>query len=252
MVNYRNKKIKTTGFTLAEVLITLGIIGVVASLTIPVLMDKFEKQATIEGYKKAYSTLSNAVKMSETENGTIDGWDFPKTPDDNNELLAFLKVYILPYLSISKKCELATGCFASRKTPYGTQVGVPSSVQYVLNDGTAIAFYNIGFAHAPTTAGKISIFVDINGSKKPNIMGKDVFSFLLAPKAATYYNGGNGDLARNVKIGGVYPDGSGVNINGIHYQYRGCGKDVTYGSAGAYCGMKIIQDGYQIKDDYPW
>lgn len=247
----RNFKIKP-GFTLAEVLITLGIIGVVASLTIPVLIDKFEKQATIEGYKKAYSTLTNAVKMSETENGSIDGWDFPTTFDDNNQLLAFLKIYILPYMSISKRCELNYNCFVKPKRPDEISFGPVSPVQYVLNDGTAIEFFNMGFAHAPTTAGKISIFVDINGSKKPNTMGKDVFSFLLASKAATYYNGANGDLARNVKIGGIYPDGYGVNITGVHYQYRGCGKDVAYGYAGAYCGMKIIQDGYQIKGDYPW
>lgn len=240
-------------FTLAEVLITLGIIGVVASLTIPVLMDKFEKQATIEGYKKAYSTLQNAVRMSETENGTIDSWDFPTTISDNNQSIQFANTYLLPYLSISKKCELSYNCFVRPNRPDGISTGILSPVQYILNDGTAIELINLGYSFLPTNAGRLSIYVDINGMRKPNTVGKDAFVFVLVQKSADRYNAGSGDITGNVKAGGIYPDGYGLDITSpTKYQYRGCGKDVDYGYAGAYCGMKIIQDGYQIKDDYPW
>lgn len=244
-------------FTLAEVLITLGIIGVVASLTIPVLVDKFEKQATIEGYKKAYSTLQNAVKMSEAENGTIDGWDFPTTAGDTTQGMQFFDTYLAPYLSISKSCGTSSGCWISSKKPNGdiyTSSGLTSvsNIKYVLNDGMALSIYNYGYFLAPTTLRGLNIYVDINGAKNPNTFGKDVFSFVLVENAASPYNAGSGNIVSNIKMGGLYPDGYGLNINGPSYTYRGCGKDVVFSSAGSFCGMKIIQDGYKIKEDYPW
>lgn len=244
-------------FTLAEVLITLGIIGVVASLTIPVLKDKFEKQATIEGYKKAYSTLQNAVKMSEVENGTIDSWNFPTNHGDTTQGMQFFNTYLAPYLSITKSCGTGSGCWISSKKPNGDicgSVGLTSSsyFKYILIDGMTLSIYNYGYFNNPATLRGIGVFIDLNGAKKPNMLGKDVFSFVLVENAAGTYNPGVGDTAGRIKIGGFYPDGYGLNLRGGSYPYRGCGKDVTYDFAGAYCGMKIIQDGYQIKDDYPW
>jgi len=238
-------------FTLAEVLITLGIIGVVAALTIPTLVQEKAKQETVAGYKKAYSTLVQAVKLSEVDNGSIDSWTFPDTMSDNNQGLLFAQTYLVPYLRITKKCELTTGCFANMKTLYGTSIA-PINVQYVLSDGSAIFIMNDGYSFAPANVGRIELFFDINGSKNPNIIGKDIFVFDIVPQAAAIYNAGNGDLLWNIKIGGVYPDGYGTNISGSSYTYRGCGSDVTGSTAGRSCGMKIVQDGYQIKSDYPW
>lgn len=60
---------KLFGFTLAEVLITLGIIGVVAAMTIPTLMTNIRARQYISKYKKALATLSNAARMSESQYG---------------------------------------------------------------------------------------------------------------------------------------------------------------------------------------
>ena len=49
-------------FTLAEALITLGIIGVVAAITIPMLYSKYQKLVIEEGLKKTYSDLANLIK----------------------------------------------------------------------------------------------------------------------------------------------------------------------------------------------
>lgn len=65
---------RKNGFTLAEVLITLGIIGVVAAMTIPTLMQTQRKIATQFALKKFYSQRSNAIKPSEVENGVVDKW----------------------------------------------------------------------------------------------------------------------------------------------------------------------------------
>lgn len=55
-------------FTLAEVLITLGIIGVVAALTIPSLMTKYHRMTVETKLKKFYSTMNQAIKLSEEDN----------------------------------------------------------------------------------------------------------------------------------------------------------------------------------------
>ena len=62
------------GFTLAEVLITLVIIGVVAALTIPNLLQKYQEQATVKKVQKFYSTLSNAYSIAMKENGPASEW----------------------------------------------------------------------------------------------------------------------------------------------------------------------------------
>lgn len=246
-----------SAFTLAEILITLAIIGVVAAMVIPAITTAADKQATISGYKEAYATLTTAIKMSEATNGTIDTWDFPSAYYNTTQGVSFAQTYLIPYLKISKKCEATTGYFITPKTPIGNNSGYTAPVQYILSNGMSICLRTMGvsgrnLAYANTGEKSINILVDINGNKNPNTLGKDVFSFILADKAAAIHNGGNGDLARSIKIGGIYPDGFGTNITGAHYTFRGCGKELTYNLAGLYCGMKIIQDGYEIKSDYPW
>ena len=56
-------------FTLAEVLITLGIIGVVAAMTIPTLMQKYYEKQTVAKLKETYSILSQALKSASQEEG---------------------------------------------------------------------------------------------------------------------------------------------------------------------------------------
>ena len=62
------------GFTLAEVLITLAIIGIVAAMTIPTLVNNYRKKDTTAKLKKFYSTMIQAIQLSELENGTSANW----------------------------------------------------------------------------------------------------------------------------------------------------------------------------------
>ena len=70
---------KKNGFTLAEVLITLAIIGVVATMTLPALMTNTQEQQARTGLKKGINTITEAAQM----NQALEGWDFASTLKQN-------------------------------------------------------------------------------------------------------------------------------------------------------------------------
>lgn len=84
------KDFRLKAFTLAEVLITLGIIGVVAAMTMPVLIQKHREQVAVTKVKKFYSTFSQAYLMAVQENGTLDNWGLKDSEqeedDDGNKI----------------------------------------------------------------------------------------------------------------------------------------------------------------------
>lgn len=92
------------GFTLAEVLITLGIIGIVAALTIPVLIQNHKKQETATKVKAFYSIMSQAFYSATVEHGDFEHWDAWSFGDpgsnngDGKAQLEWLKKYLLPYI----------------------------------------------------------------------------------------------------------------------------------------------------------
>ena len=69
------KRTLNKGFTLAEVLITLGIIGIVAAMTLPALTANYRKQVLVTRMQKFYTVFNQAIKMSELANGELDTWD---------------------------------------------------------------------------------------------------------------------------------------------------------------------------------
>lgn len=185
----RHKK----AFTLAEVLITLAVIGVVAALTIPILMQNADEKANVTALKKAYSTLSQAYKLAEQDYGTPDTWGIVASSPPNGDapMLNNLK----PYLNVAKDCTNGSlGCFpngvnyAYLGPPFGF-FGVPNSQTYPklrLNDETSI-FAVASNANCAASGGSTSALqnvcgtyrIDINGDKGPNQLGKDFFEFYL-------------------------------------------------------------------------
>ena len=112
---------KIFGFTLAEVLITLGIIGVVAALTIPVLMQKYKNQVVETRLKKFYTSINQAIKMSESQNGPKEFWyasysgavigDDGKPIEGTSQAQAWFENYIGKYMNILKYETLSDGTF---------------------------------------------------------------------------------------------------------------------------------------------
>jgi len=184
-------KTKNHAFTLAEVLITIGIIGIVAAMTIPNLITKYRKKATVTKLKKVYSTLSQAYKMAVNEEGTPDNWNPVGTDSGegaNNILSIFAK-----YLKFQSICGTEENCFPDVKYKNLTDAGYQNFnkadwiAKAVLLDGTLLYFqvnsadcsgYN-GRNQYPLNNNCGTVAADINGFDKPNHKGKDLFYFMI-------------------------------------------------------------------------
>lgn len=159
-------------FTLAEVLIVLGIIGVIAELTIPELILNVQGTQYKAGWKKAYSTLANATSSIVSDQGG----SLINLMVDNNTLRNFYK----DKLSWIKSCDdsLAEGCYSyTTLTSNGRSAPTDNSGQpaLVLKDGTLLWFYS-ALPACNGTSGCGKIMVDVNGNKPPNLIGVDIFS----------------------------------------------------------------------------
>ena len=120
---------KKTAFTLAEVLITLGIIGVVAALTIPNIISDYQEKRTVATLKKAYSTIFQAYLLAKNDYGDITEWEQPKAD-------IFAK-----YIKNVKKCK--THCYPKKTLDLRGSAGSTSESLYdlIINDGTYIGFF---------------------------------------------------------------------------------------------------------------
>lgn len=87
-------------FTLAEILITLGIIGVVAAMTIPTLINNSQKESAVNSIKAFYSNMSQAIKLSEIENGPTNSWDYGDGTVAQTRI--WFEKYLAKYLSYAK------------------------------------------------------------------------------------------------------------------------------------------------------
>lgn len=249
------------GFTLAEVLITLGIIGVVAAITIPNLIANQQKKAIVSQLMEAQSILNQAVNSyaADTDEEGSSEFDTTLSPQE------FAEKYFKPYLKIARICtRIEDGCWKTGDF-YGyydlaghKMTNVPYSI--VLNNGMVLGFSKIDGTNL------VSIFVDVNGQGKRNVLGKDVFSF-YPYNSANLCNTGT-EKYKNIK-NGIYPGGfdncgtphvaySREELLTATYILRNCNKVGAVGyngnrpGLGAGCAAVIFKDGWKISNDYPW
>lgn len=221
------QKLSTTSqnykaFTLAETLITLGVIGVVAAITIPILMNKTNNKETITALKKAYSTLSQAYTLAVQENGTPDNWNLHLNTADPNIINN-----LIPYLNVSKNCIGQANCnpVINILESDGGSPGIYADwfntrPTITLNDGTVLTSVWVHSATCANVIGSIpalknecaAINVDVNGFKKPNQNGIDTFGFYLTKygiiPAGTKDQTGSFDTYCKDKSGSIIENGT--------------------------------------------
>lgn len=180
------------GFTLAEVLITLGIIGVVAAMTIPTLMNNIQDNEFHTAAKKAYSVLAQATEQMVYENaGTI--WD--NSSSDTTTLCTSIRDEYSKYIKYVKAdtsdnlINTNWSCYKS-KTLCTNAIGTGRQ-GLVLSDGTLLSFYSSQNCSATFPAGSYafcgSVIVDVNGNRQPNMIGRDAYTFFIARDTAGNY-----------------------------------------------------------------
>jgi len=199
-------------FTLAETLITLGIIGIVAALTIPSLIQKYNEKVWVTSYLRVYSILENAYRQALNEHGPIETWDGMVMYNENGWLRPggyndkfFIYNAFRPYLKISSE-------FLDNNVPWGKSANCMPYTSYYLN-GNKVGM-SVELAHYYPTVSLISgecitfggahsahasfFWIDTNGKKGPNTLGKDQFVFNLALRRLGPY--GWSDIAEACNI----------------------------------------------------
>lgn len=232
--SFRLKKCNklSSAFTLAEILVTLGIIGVVSAMTVPTLMQNYQRKSYVTQLHKVYNEMQQAFTqlMADRNASTLTEAGLKRNVD------SFFKTY----LKISKDCGTAMGdCFASK---YGfiedsKTVSLASATcnkVVTLNSGAVICFdvengqgesaneENGGSQTGSTTDLKgavATIEVDVNGVQGPNIYGRDYFV--------------------------MYVDNSG-NLKDYEYDQNGFTAGSDGGSINGAFG-KIMEDGWEMK-----
>lgn len=205
-------KNKKNAFTLAEVLITLGIISIVASMTIPNLIHSYKKVETETRIARFYSVINNAIALSEIDNGKVETWEI--LPANVERRKEWFDKYIFPYLKY-KKFELKRYENA--------------------NDGTLIYFYDGSYLAVWDHVVDWHYYVRNTKNWQD---GVSYFLFQFDP----YNNWGSGTSYAHNKPVVPYKFGwDGTRESLIN----GCK------NGGKYCAALIQENGWKIPDDYP-
>lgn len=180
---------KSLAFTLAEVLITLGVIGVVAALTIPILQNSYEEQEYNSGIYKIYSSLSNALKLIlMNNNGTIDvNSSHNNLRSEFANVMNFIKVGTENQIFLDKSnTVIQYQYYKSPACKWPAYGGATSAA--TLSDGSYIGFYSNADCNWGGAGSNVCslIVTDINGARGPNTHGKDLFFFYVMKKNNVY------------------------------------------------------------------
>ena len=216
---------KRAAFTLAEVLITLGIIGVVAAMTIPTLITTHNKRVVETRLEKFYSSMNQAIRMAELDYGARELW----FEDNSDRALQekWCKKYIIPYMNVIH---------------YGTR-GVAYRFFMYFSDGSAVAMGDgngrdwFFFPGNPEKCEKLGNYT------YRSYIGRCAFAFYYHPvrksDGSFYqwnfepYMAGWDDTENSLK----------------NHSTFGCNENSVWP---AYCTRWIQINGWRIPDDYPF
>lgn len=184
-------KIKN-GFTLSEILITLGIVGIVAAMTIPNLINKIQEHRTVTKLKATYSILSQAIKLAGEEVGYPEEWGITGR---NAKSSAIAAEKLKPYLKILTDCGMPNNgkiasdkCFPQEMSALNGTIcqSYQNSKYYVsLMNGTSVAI------EGEDCRANICMYflIDVNGIAPPNTWGIDIFEFSYNPSVGLVPSG---------------------------------------------------------------
>ncbi len=238
-----SNNVRRAAFTLAEVLITLGIIGVVAALTLPSLIANYQKSQFEAGVKKMSSVVGQAVtklmadegvnKITETSllYNSTDDWQ--KGIDLGGEFLD-------KYFNVVEECTELEQCFGTDYKPalknsadgYDPPLGGYFSDYSckILADGVSIC------VRAGDESRPANVYFDLNGKRSPNRQGYDIFTFNL------YFDGSVSEVDPKYRVN---PDDNSCD-NSVAGRVNICKDGGPSAGYGAGCFTYLQQNGYKI------
>ena len=260
--NSNNKR--KFAFTLAEVLVTLGIIGVVAVLTVPNVISNYQKKVYVVQLQKGYAQLQQVFSLAMAEDEveyladtelmqSMNGAEMNSRPEPEDGFVEQLS----KYLRITKVCqgeEYGNGCHDieySHLNPDSPKTIKGGHLQVFTKDGMIYYFgytfskfprlicpYDAGLScdevkssggnvcYAHTDCPDRDLSIDVNGRKGPNKYGRDLFHFIVDEK------------------GNLYPLGS-ISVYGENY-YWANNQDCDFNLRDSGCAGRIFDEGWQM------
>lgn len=215
------------GFTLAEILITLGIIGVVAAMTMPSLIANHRKKEVGTKLAKIYSAMNQAIKLSENDNGEKTEWELnfgtsSSPTQDYNGLTAWYNKYLEKYLTVTQKGKTASG-----------------DLLLYFPDGTILKIERCIY--------DMQFYLNAKALSKP-VLGKNSFEFRFNPILLNHQAG----------IKNKLEDLLGKGFEPYTAEWDGTREDLfknpLYGcknTGGNFCTKLIQMSNWEIPDDYP-
>jgi prepilin-type N-terminal cleavage/methylation domain-containing protein len=206
---------KIYGFTLSETLITLGVIGVVAALTLPTLIKNFQMKAYETAFKKEYSAIQNTLNYLAAEENLTECYVYFYLPTNGDGQYGAISsdcaeiwqglaknlhmTSISQVSNYTKKSEVVAngGSMVNPSVDYNL---ILDNHSYMLPDGAIV-----GFSKATSSYTAPTILLDVNGKKGPNKWGYDVFYLTLSQHSGSKNLRLGDEYASIIEKGGKYP-----------------------------------------------
>ena len=226
------RKGRRIAFTLAEVLITLGIIGVVSALTLPSVVNNIKHKQLETGFKTAYSIFSQAVQNMKREDGEgiakyyayydADKGIIPNAGEFEEKFYKYSGLKVIGKCDY-KKVPVMNYTNTAEAQSYAIHSSSKDGANYVdLKDELSNGMCSVFTA----TASTLFFVVDTNGIKKPNKLGHDVFWFKI----------NNNDMLEPVKMRKLYTDDELENVEWGYVAGDPCSTKSKQAGNGTGCG----------------
>ncbi len=251
-------KKKMKAFTLAEVLITLAIVGVVAALIMPNFIANYQKKQFLTRAKQTYVILNNAIERAKVDYGTdINNWEYLTEGTNLEKSMFFAERYLIPYLNVTYYCkDDMQNEYCKHQVEPATlnltflKVSESSGTVFVLSN-SALVTVQVGTIGNIDSFDRVRLLYDVNGLAKPNYFGKDAFVIELG---GGRYIGSSSYKRNDVNRFLPYLYTAGVSCD--YYKtdqslvnlHHACIQNEQRTSCLAY----LMCNGWEIPSDYPW
>lgn len=239
---------KKRGFTLAEVLVTLGILGVVAAVTLPALRSDTEKLQWGQGLKITVGNLNEgfARMLADYETDSLEDTKLfneilsntkskTKYVDANTELGKYFNIDRSYARDAEGEASIISGqkFYALNGNDCSSNISDSKSIIYLSNGAKLHLMFKETLSSRNFSKYDIRLHIDVNGDKGPNTFGKDIFTFYVT------------DDGKVIARGSKTAKDLGINSR-IYWDINSMCKGDKPGGTGWYCAGRVVEEGYKI------